>query len=854
MTKLVQPNVLRTYQSGEQYAANEVCLYNGVPAYTNTALAQGVAGTAGNFTNISNGPIKKRITVDGFTVTLVNGGTVEVFVDDIAMSVVLPSNTILSGTRLVANVQVANSTFSFSYSWSGQSGGFSKTLVIQGPDGTYLGSAAIAGASGTATIASQACQRGDILDYQIQESGTLVRMTLFVNSNSRLYSDNMRIYRNLDASQYFHYFSTPALTSNRLITLPNADVNLGKVAQAVTSSVDGYFAAADYSTLTKKVYITSTTGYVISGNDVNRDHEFILSSNATVHLHNLQPTKKAVFRSGDGGTYTVTSSGAAAVYYDTSGPINVSPRRQITISGNLGTSHIGEVTNANVDTSHFKLVGTTGSASFNIPSGTSVITVPSYNVNLGNIPFLNNSAASPITMGGINYILIPPGSSGPSVPIPITYLTTTVNTKFIVYNNTPSATQLLANVTWAGQLAGFSGLITIAYSDQSNLSPPLEYLTGNPGVMSGASGSTLVRIGNIPANGSVEVMVRANQPSSISLGVNVSSANGGLGTNNQNLKIYKSLSDFAKYMYVDAAALTTARGLTLPDANVNLGDLPSVATTDTNTLSAGHVRCRILGGVSNVVGGTDNVTIGATQTLFNTVSSKNTVVGCTFPAGNSAITLNAITGSFNTLIGVRGNFPLLSSQFDVSGTGSTVVGGLFKNIQKVQSSAIILGTSTESSTYYTGAAARLSLNALHANTDTVPVSGTVYATIDGAQTLTIDNCILAYNSTGCAAHHTIEFVINVGSYGLGATNSAACIMGTRKLKVFKATGTGTLYIGALETVGTDETFGSIGGTITFSVVVNPTTGILELGAVRTGGIAGQEGLSMSVRTSSHYTR
>lgn len=68
MTKLVQPNVLRTYQSGEQYAANEICLYNGAPAYTNTALAQGVAGTAGNFTNIGGNTFSDslfRIQDDG---------------------------------------------------------------------------------------------------------------------------------------------------------------------------------------------------------------------------------------------------------------------------------------------------------------------------------------------------------------------------------------------------------------------------------------------------------------------------------------------------------------------------------------------------------------------------------------------------------------------------------------------------------------------------------------------------------------------------------------------------------------------------------------------------------------------
>lgn len=52
MTKLVQPNVLQTYQSGEVYAANELVLYNGVAAFANIALSQGTAGTAGNFTTI----------------------------------------------------------------------------------------------------------------------------------------------------------------------------------------------------------------------------------------------------------------------------------------------------------------------------------------------------------------------------------------------------------------------------------------------------------------------------------------------------------------------------------------------------------------------------------------------------------------------------------------------------------------------------------------------------------------------------------------------------------------------------------------------------------------------------------
>lgn len=58
MTKQLKINTLQAYQNSEQYSVGEMCLYGGYPVYVNTALSQGVAGTASNFTAISPVPIE----------------------------------------------------------------------------------------------------------------------------------------------------------------------------------------------------------------------------------------------------------------------------------------------------------------------------------------------------------------------------------------------------------------------------------------------------------------------------------------------------------------------------------------------------------------------------------------------------------------------------------------------------------------------------------------------------------------------------------------------------------------------------------------------------------------------------
>ena len=73
---------------------------------------------------------------------------------------------------------------------------------------------------------------------------------------------------------------------------------------------------------------------------------------------------------------------------------------------------------------------------------------------------------------------------------------------------------------------------------------------------------------------------------------------------------------------VSPAATPTTKTITMPNANVNLGDLPSVATTNNNVLSG--TRTQILGGQNNNVSGTDNVAIASHRSTLS--GTGNTVI------------------------------------------------------------------------------------------------------------------------------------------------------------------------------------------------------------------------------------
>lgn len=82
-----------------------------------------------------------------------------------------------------------------------------------------------------------------------------------------------------------------------------------------------------------------------------------------------------------------------------------------------------------------------------------------------------------------------------------------------------------------------------------------------------------------------------------------------------------------------AIPTSTNHVITMPNADVNLGTMSSVATTDDNTLSG--TRTRIVGGSGNNVSGTDNIIIGSTECKVSSTecaiinSKKITLTGTT---------------------------------------------------------------------------------------------------------------------------------------------------------------------------------------------------------------------------------
>ena len=255
---------------------------------------------------------------------------------------------------------------------------------------------------------------------------------------------------------------------------------------------------------------------------------------------------------------------------------------------------------------------------------------------------------------------------------------------------------------------------------------------------------------------------------------------------------------------VGGIAAGETRTITMPDANVDLGTMSSVATTDGNVLSG--TRTRILGGSYSGVSGTDNVSV------------------------NSKVV--TLSGTGITVIGVRGGY----------------------NPVNTDNNSIVLGSSTQSSLFILGTSAARRLSGLWASITTIPVAGTAYATIDGSQTLSNANCLKAVTQTGCTSSHEVEFIVSVGPDNTyGGCTPIGSFTAKRSINVHRAVG-GTYYTGTMRTVGTDESLGTISGTFTPSLTVDTVNNRLVCSVVRAGGVAGQEAFALSVRTSTHDTR
>ena len=297
MTKTVQANVLRAYQSGEQYASGEICTYNGVPAYVNAAIPNGTIATANNFTNFFSNTMRIiRVTTKTYTVTSSDAdGNTAIYMEYTGTG--NPTITIPSGLTKPITI------FNFSYP---------KTLNI-----TWSGSYPVGGMG--ATSPSVIFGFDGIRLYPYKNDTLQYYQVEWVNRTR--YSSNMFMIYDINDYTKNVRFDVSGVTAGqfRAITMPDANVDLGNVAQAASTSATGYLTNTDWNTFNLKlspsdlrynfISYTNSIPYTIPASAVTEGGRTIieLSSSLLTNI-NVANTTSAAKSIGDSVHVSVTGA------------------------------------------------------------------------------------------------------------------------------------------------------------------------------------------------------------------------------------------------------------------------------------------------------------------------------------------------------------------------------------------------------------------------------------------------------------------------------------------------------------------------------------------------------------------
>lgn len=606
MTKLVQPNVLRAYQSGEQYAINELVLYNSVPAYTNTALAQGVAGTATDFNPVSKANIPAYASDTVYAVgDLVRDATEfkNVYECGIAHTGTLgmtAANWIPVGTRRIritgsgagsyaagtwyspvsaygtmyqTHVTLDGGITSFNLNYGV---GINEEVTVVNATGSditftmpsscfWLG---INGGVATAVLAS-----GESFIFTKEGYNLLTHIVRVRRTKPYFNANGFRLSNANSETLYTSFVSN--LTAARTLTLADADVNLGSIS---TSSIAGatFVYTAGMGSVVKTITDSGAT-FNVDALASNRAHSVTIRNNAD-NLYPFNTTATFQFVSAK-PAFTFTYSGfvdAQGLGLFESTYINSGSTLTITLEPN--------------ESIEVRYIGSNG-------AGGDLFSMQRNLLGLVTIP----SSATSFKLYPERRYALPHGYSGAlTLQLP---LVDRVGTSITLEDVTGYSTSTITALTIVGG--------------------------GSQTVFAAAS----VDIKNFIDNGCTVKLVLQSSNNWV-YNVQYSSVIRGntLGVRNT----------AGTLTSLNVVAATSDRVVTFPNADINFGNLSSVATTDFNTLSG--TRTRIVGGSHNTVSGTDNVAIGCTSATLS--GARQTAIGAKL---NAAITCNnaIVLGSAN---------------------------------------------------------------------------------------------------------------------------------------------------------------------------------------------------------------
>lgn len=260
---------------------------------------------------------------------------------------------------------------------------------------------------------------------------------------------------------------------------------------------------------------------------------------------------------------------------------------------------------------------------------------------------------------------------------------------------------------------------------------------------------------------------------------------------------------------VSGIATTTTQTWTAPNAAINFGDLPAIATTSSNTLSG--TRNQILGGSSNTVSGTDNVMAGCTSSDF---------------AGTSVTAL----GTFGIYAFGLTPFPRQAIILGTSSSPRQVISDGLSHYAAAQGGITCCWT-----------------------TERTADGVLQYALLDGSNTPSSTNCtnLLLSNGAICSATHEVEFIVTTGPTTPPIV-PARTYFAKRKVYVERhSAGVATV---TLVTLDTDQQLGdATSGSITCTVGTDQANNRLLPSVTVTNGTT-QTTWQASVRITSHHNR
>ena len=478
-------------------------------------------------------------------------------------------------------------------------------------------------------------------------------------SSTEFIDSTLRIIDDVDATKKAAFDVSGIATDNiRTITVPNANVDLGKVSQAASASKDGYLTSTDWNAFNSPEFVDSTfrvkdntdatkkLAFEVSGVatgttrtitmpnvNINLGHQLISASYST-------STGLVTFTKADGTNTSIDMSNVRR-YVDL--PIGVVPAQpnvstlfKLNSSITINIDDLSHKTwefEADLDrtvtltkTGNSHIVDREGNTLADSGTTSCIIAVSAFGAikvtGLGGYFVVEYGSRRLYTNSGALGLVSKTGAGAGSTK----YKTTFVRSSGTSFASDTTVTLPDANVD-LGKVSQAASTSTDGYLTSTDWSTfnGKQAALGNVITANTYGSSTQYPVVTVNVKGIVTGITLQTVPTPT--------------FTDATFVVQKNGSPSISATW-SLTAFTVSHVHTYPDKDINFGDMSSVATTDGNTL--GGTRNRILGGSSNTVSGTDNIVIGSDNLNISSSQAGLNARGMRHKVrGSTAITLPA---------------------------------------------------------------------------------------------------------------------------------------------------------------------------------------------------------------------